>query len=208
MTHLILTLHRCPSMIKQRFPTTDYLACCPSIRPRRYTMHNFLLQVSLYQFPLLRTSSLNSIRFADPENTLLDQLPWDDSNELAGGGGCQTPEVSLPVLRKSRARRTDEHSSCANPFSTETLQALLSGKFSLSCTLASLGALPIAMHSSGSNSDIVINTNVLNSVNTLGGLRLYYPMTLYRAVIREFKKTSSDLDTFEIRILLLTHRFP
>lgn len=128
----------------------------------------------------------------DFENTS-SELSWDESFKLAS---CSTSEVSLPLaLGKSRVRRADDSSSCSNFDHQAALQALQNGKFSLTCTLVTAGVLPFAMAQSDSFRSVVVNTNVLNSINPLNfGPRLYYPSTLHRATRRK-KKTPS---TFSI----------
>lgn len=118
----------------------------------------------------------------DPENTPLD-FSLKDSFELAS---CSKSEVFFPpALGKSRVRRADDSSSCANFEYQLVLRSILKGKYSITCMLVTAGVLPFAMAQSDSPKDVVINTNVLNSINTLNfGPRLYYPATLYRAILR------------------------
>ena len=127
---------------------------------------------------------------SNSENTSSDLL-WDDSFKLAS---CSTSEVSLPpALGKSRVRRADDSSSCANPDHQAALQAIENGKFSLTCTLVTAGVLPFAMAQSDSFRSEVVNTKVLNSINPLNfGPRLYYLSTLYRATLRKKKIPSSS----------------
>lgn len=124
----------------------------------------------------------------DPDNTPSD-FSWNDSFQLAD---CSESEVSLPpALGKSRVRRVDDSSSCADPENEQNeqvLQSIQDGKFSVTCTLVTGGVLPFAMTASDDSKDVEGNTYVLEPITILGrGPRIYYASTLYHATLRKKK---------------------
>lgn len=125
----------------------------------------------------------------DSENTSSDML-WDDSFKLAS---CST---------LSRVRRADDSGSCSNinpSDNQQIIQSLLQGKFSITCTLLTVGVLPFALMASDGPDDVIMNMNTLNSVATIGlGPRLYYPSTLYRATL----STKLSSRCFAIQLML------
>lgn len=123
------------------------------------------------------TVSLDPLTFLDqstnPEIPSSDIL-WDDSFKLAS---CST---------LSRVRRADDSASCdyvSSEDDRKIIESLTQGRFSVTCTLLTMGALPWGLIPSDAAQDVVTNSNVF-SVATLGyGPRPFFASTLYRATL-------------------------